>query len=55
MAVMLKTLTEQSKAMIEMMKIQSDKNKISGSFNFANRPADIQQQSSKYKLPSLTH
>ena len=36
--------------MIEMMKTQSDKNEIPGSFNFTKRPAEIQQQSSKIKV-----
>ena len=42
MAVMVKTLTEQNKAMIEMMKTQSDKNEIPGPSNFSKRPTEIQ-------------
>ena len=44
MAVMVKTLTEQNKA---MMKTQSDKNEIPGPSNFAKKPTEIQQQSLK--------
>ena len=36
--------------MIEMMKTQSDKNKIIGPSNLTKRPAEIQQQSSKIKV-----
>ena len=50
MAAMVKTLTEQNKAMIEMMKTQSDKNEIPGPFNFTKRKGGIQQQSPKIKV-----
>ena len=46
MAVIRKTLTEQNKAMIEMMKTQYNKNEIPRPSNFGKRPAEIQQQSS---------
>ena len=52
MAVM-KTLTEQNKAMIEMMKTQSYKTEIISPSNFAKRPAEIQQQSSTIKVTKL--
>ena len=42
---MAKILIEQNKAMIEMMKTQSDKNDILGPSNLAKRPTEIQQQS----------
>ena len=53
MAAMVKTLTEQNKAMIEMMKTQSDKNVIPRTSNFAKRTAEIQQQSSKIKVKKV--
>ena len=37
MTVMVKTLTDQSKAMIKMMKTESDKNKTPGPSNFAKK------------------
>ena len=45
-----KTLIEQSKAMMEMMKDQSEKNGSPGHSNLAKRPAETQQQSSKIKV-----
>ena len=51
MADILKTSIEQNKAMIKMMKTQSDKNEILGPSNLVKRPAEIQQQSLQIKLP----
>ena len=42
MVEMVKILIEPNKAMIDMMKTQSDKNEIPGSSNLAKRPAEIQ-------------
>ena len=50
MAEMIKSLIEQNKAMIDMMKYQSLKNSTPGTFNLVKRPAEIQQQSSKIKV-----
>ena len=50
MAVMVKTLIEQNKTMIEIMKTQSDKNETPCPSNFAKPPAEMQQQSSKIKV-----
>ena len=60
MVVMVKTLMEQNKAMVEMMKTQSDKNKIPDPSNFAKRPAEIQKSSkiingSHFKVARLGH
>ena len=53
MSKMLKILIEQNKAMIVMMKTQSDKNETPGPSNLAKRPAEIQQRCSKIKVTKL--
>ena len=45
MAVMVKIITEQNKAMTERIKTLSDKNDFPGPSNFTKSPAEIQQQS----------
>ena len=51
MGVMVKTWVELNKALlIELNKFQSDTSEIPGHFNLAERPAEIQQQSSKIKV-----
>ena len=50
LVIMVKTLTEQNKVMIEMMKTQSDKSDIPCRSNLVKRKAEIQQQSSKMKV-----
>ena len=46
MADMVKTLIEQNKAMMKIIKSQYDMNETPGPSNLAKRPAEIQQQSS---------
>ena len=43
---MVKSLIEQNKAVMEMIKFQYDINETPGPSNFAKRPSEIQQQSS---------
>ena len=50
MAEMMKTLIEQNKAMLEMMKNESEKDETPDPSNLAKRPAEIQQRSSKIKV-----
>ena len=45
MAVMVKILTEQNKAMAERMKTVTDKNDFPGPSNLTKSPAEIQEQS----------
>ena len=47
---MVKSLIDQNKTVMEIIKFQYDINEIPGPFNFAKRPSEIQQQKSPIKV-----
>ena len=50
MADMVKLIIEQNKAIVGIIKSQSDINETPGPSNLSKRPAEIQQQKSKIKV-----
>ena len=47
---MIKSLNEQNKAVMEIIKFQYDINETPGLYNLVKRPSEIQQQSSQKKV-----